>query len=199
MTSPAGIKVELKMRSVTIISLCASASLREEENLAQSREDAEKIDQIHPLATVSKGTTFALSRATSRCAGPGGTRHHVRRHEGRSFTSVRRYRWTNWPILLRARTDEDGSPVAAGWTTSRPSVTPTRPACSDMDRRCSGSPRHRGFTWRWRRKRRSPWSRFRMMAARSCAGSTSRLKEYDDVDYRREKGRSDQGQCPRRQ
>ena len=24
-------------------------------------------------------------------------------------------------------------------------------------------------------------------------------KEYDDVDYRREKGRSDQGQCPRRQ
>ena len=52
----AGEVVEMKARSVTIYSLCVSASPREQENLARTRGEAEKLEHITLTAHVSKGT-----------------------------------------------------------------------------------------------------------------------------------------------
>ena len=70
-----GIEVELKTRSVTIFSLCVSASLREQDGLAQRRRNAEEVSSITLSATVSKGTYIrSLARDIALALG---TRGHV--------------------------------------------------------------------------------------------------------------------------
>ena len=52
----AGETVEMKARTVSVHSLCVSASLREQNNLSQRRGSAEELEQVTLSAIVSKGT-----------------------------------------------------------------------------------------------------------------------------------------------
>jgi len=82
-----GIEVELKTRSVTVFSLCVFASLREQDDLAQSRRGAEKVDSITLSATVSKGTYIrSLARDIAIALGTVGHVTMLRRTKAGPFT-----------------------------------------------------------------------------------------------------------------
>ena len=82
-----GIEVELKTRSVTILSLCVSAPLHEQNQLAQRRGGAEKVDHITLSATVSKGTYIrSLARDIALALGTVGHVTMLRRTKAGPFT-----------------------------------------------------------------------------------------------------------------
>jgi tRNA pseudouridine55 synthase len=63
----AGEQLEMKSRRVTVHSLCVSASLREQNDLAQRRKGAETLEEVTLSATVSKGTYIrSLARDIAR-------------------------------------------------------------------------------------------------------------------------------------
>src|SRR6476469_41399 len=64
---------------------------------------------------------------------------------------------------------------------------PTRPACSVMARRCSGSPRDRGFCLHETAMCRSRWSKATAPRSRSCAGSTFRFQGVCSMSITAEK------------
>jgi tRNA pseudouridine55 synthase len=82
----AGEEVEMKARRVTIHSLCASASLREPDDFAQRRRDAEALSSITLSAHVSKGTYIrSLARDIAHALGTVGHVSMLRRTRAGPF------------------------------------------------------------------------------------------------------------------
>jgi tRNA pseudouridine55 synthase len=83
----AGEKVELKPRNVIIQTLCVSTSLREQNDFAQKRRDAEGIEEITLSAHVSKGTYIrSLARDISYALGTVGHVTMLRRTKAGPFS-----------------------------------------------------------------------------------------------------------------
>jgi tRNA pseudouridine55 synthase len=82
----AGEDVEMKARAVTIHSLCVSASLREHNDFAQRRRDAEGVGSITLSAHVSKGTYIrSLARDIALALGTVGHVSMLRRTRAGPF------------------------------------------------------------------------------------------------------------------
>jgi tRNA pseudouridine55 synthase len=83
----AGKQVELKPRNVVIQTLCVSASLRERNDFAQRRTDAEEVEEITLSAHVSKGTYIrSLARDISYALGTVGYVTMLRRTKAGPFS-----------------------------------------------------------------------------------------------------------------
>ncbi|MGL5837132.1 MAG: tRNA pseudouridine(55) synthase TruB [Sphingorhabdus sp.] len=83
----AGEDVEMKARRVTIQSLCISASLREQNDFAQRRRDAEEMGSITLTAHVSKGTYIrSLARDIAYALGTVGHVSMLRRTRAGPFS-----------------------------------------------------------------------------------------------------------------
>ena len=83
----AGEEVEMKARQVTVHSLCVSASLREQNNFAQRRRDAEEVVEISLSADVSKGTYIrSLARDIANAVGTVGHVTMLRRTRAGPFS-----------------------------------------------------------------------------------------------------------------
>ena len=83
----AGETLEMKARTVTVHSLCVSASLREQADLTQGRWDAEPLGQLTLSAEVSKGTYIrSLARDIARALNTVGHVTMLRRTRSGPFT-----------------------------------------------------------------------------------------------------------------
>jgi tRNA pseudouridine55 synthase len=82
-----GEAVEMKQRPVTVHSLRVSAPLREQDDLARSRRDAETLHEVTLSATVSKGTYVrSLARDIARALGTVGHVSRLRRTRAGPFS-----------------------------------------------------------------------------------------------------------------
>jgi len=82
----AGEAVEIKSRTVTVHSLCVSASPRQPDDLAQRRRDAKMLEPATFEATVSKGTYIrSLARDMARAFGSVGHISYLRRTRAGPF------------------------------------------------------------------------------------------------------------------
>jgi tRNA pseudouridine55 synthase len=83
----AGETVKMKARSVEIYSLCVSAPLREQNNFAQRRRDAEREEEVTLTAHVSKGTYIrSLARDIAYALGTVGHVTMLRRTKAGPFS-----------------------------------------------------------------------------------------------------------------
>ena len=83
----AGEQLEMKARTVTIHSLCVSAPLREQHDIAQRRGGAETLEQVTLSATVSKGTYIrSLARDIAQALGTVGHVVMLRRVQAGPFS-----------------------------------------------------------------------------------------------------------------